>query len=124
MDQLEKRRGDEAEAAKKLAEADAALSAKQAEYRTGARKYAGQIQALTKMREQQAPKVAAPLMKRYETIRAHMHGVGIAPIGDDGLCGGCHTQLPSTLITAVRQTDGILTCDNCGRILCVLEGES
>jgi predicted nucleic acid-binding Zn-ribbon protein len=120
MDQLEARRAAEAETEKKLAEAEAALAAKQAAYKAAARKLAVQIQSLTAQRVQLAAPVAANLMTRYEAIRKSKQGVGISKI-EGGLCGGCHTQLPTALITSVERTEAVETCENCGRLLCVDE---
>ncbi len=55
-------------------------------------------------------------LKRYETLRAKLAGVGIAKI-EAGSCGGCHMTLSSTVIKTVKENAAIQTCENCGRML-------
>ena len=55
-------------------------------------------------------------LKRYETLRSKLAGVGIARI-EDGACGGCHMTLSSTVIKTVKEYAAIQTCENCGRML-------
>ena len=55
------------------------------------------------------------MLKRYEGIAAQEGGVGIVAI-QNGLCGGCHNQLPTGFVTRVR--DGqLVICERCRRIL-------
>ncbi len=118
MEQLEIRRQEEAEGRGKLQVAEAALATKQAQYKAAARALAGQMKLLMAKREEAAKPIPAPLMKRYDSIRAGKQGVGIAQI-QDGLCGACHTNLPLNLIRRVEETENVETCENCGRMLCL-----
>ncbi len=120
MDQLETRRTSKKQTAAKLKAADAALVAKQAEYKTSARKLAVQVQTLNAQRIELAAPVAPGLLRRYEAIRTSKGGMGIAKL-ENGDCGGCHTSLPSGVITAVEDTESIEVCESCGRLLCVGE---
>jgi predicted nucleic acid-binding Zn-ribbon protein len=62
--------------------------------------------------------VSAPLLTRYEAIRPKKNGVGAAPLEADGVsCGGCHTQLNTTLLEDLRAARSVQTCEYCGRIL-------
>lgn len=120
MDQLESRRADETKTAARLKEAEAALAAKQTEYKSTARKLSVQIKELTAKRDELAKPVASGLMRRYEAIRTSKGGVGIAKlVGND--CGGCHTSLPVGVVSRVEDTESIEVCENCGRLLCVGE---
>lgn len=121
MEQVETQRAQEAEAKAKLDAAESALARKQAEHKAAARALAERIRALTAEREKRAAVIPPPLLKRYDALRAAKQGVGIARI-EDGLCGACHTSLPTNLIRAVEETESVEICENCGRMLCGEEG--
>jgi hypothetical protein len=118
MDEVEVRRIEEAQAKVVRENAEKALAEKQTAYKASARVLAEKAKKLTAERAERAKLVPEPLLKRYETIRAHKQGIGIARILEDQ-CGGCHTTLPSNLVRSVRDTDRIETCENCGRLLCM-----
>jgi predicted nucleic acid-binding Zn-ribbon protein len=56
------------------------------------------------------------VLATYERIRMGKNGLAIVAIRKRA-CGGCFTTLPPQTIQEVRQTNMILTCENCGRIL-------
>jgi predicted nucleic acid-binding Zn-ribbon protein len=65
-----------------------------------------------------APAVSPALLKRYEALRPKKQGVGATPLESDGVsCGGCHTQLNTTLLDDLRAAKSVQTCEYCGRIL-------
>ncbi len=113
---------EEAREAQTLAEAKAAAAAEhhkqtvaayQARYRTLDQELVGlnaERQAAVALVEDQTA------LKRYETLRAKLAGVGIAKI-EGGACGGCHMTLSSTVIKTVKENAAIQTCENCGRML-------
>jgi uncharacterized protein len=117
MEQIEERRTAEAASKHALEQAEAALAAKQAAFKSNSRTLAGQIKSLTAAREEQAAAIAPPLLKRYEAIRAGKQGVGIARLDGDS-CAACHTNLPSEIVESVLKADRLETCANCGRLLC------
>jgi uncharacterized protein len=120
MEQLEERRKAEATAKSAMEQAEAALKRKQAAFKTDSRTIATTIKTLTAARTERAATIAAPLMKRYEAIRAQKHGVGIARLDGDS-CSACHTNLNTEIIDSVYKTDRLETCANCGRLLCVVD---
>jgi predicted nucleic acid-binding Zn-ribbon protein len=99
------------EKARKAHEAKLAAHAK----RTGLLN--AKLQELERQREDRLPAVPADLLRRYDNIRSHAHGVGIGRI-DSGRCGACHTNLPAQTVHCVKHDLGLRTCDNCGRMLC------
>jgi len=117
MDLVETRRAADAETAAHLKAADEAVARKQAQFKTVGRQLALEMQTLKAQREALAQPIPAPLMKRYETIRAAKSGVGIGYV-NAGQCSVCHQQLSAYLMTAVEDTDAVLLCENCGRLLC------
>ena len=37
------------------------------------------------------------------------------------ICGGCHVELPSSIVILAKPNNSLVRCENCGRILCWLE---
>jgi predicted nucleic acid-binding Zn-ribbon protein len=65
-----------------------------------------------------AKAVSEALLKRYEALRPKKNGVGAAPLEADGVsCGGCHTQLNTTLVSDVVAARTVQICEYCSRIL-------
>ena len=44
------------------------------------------------------------------------HAVPIARV-INSKCGGCNMSLPMVMLKKIATTDGIVECENCGRIL-------
>lgn len=55
------------------------------------------------------------LLERYNQVKLH-HQVPIAKIVNSK-CGGCNMSLPMVMLKKIATTDGIVECENCGRIL-------
>ncbi len=62
-----------------------------------------------------AKSVDPVLLERYEKVKLH-HAVPIAKIVNSK-CGGCNMSLPMVMLKKIATTDGIVECENCGRIL-------
>lgn len=60
-------------------------------------------------------KVDPALMARYEKVKQH-HAVPIACVVN-AKCDGCNMSLPMVMLKKIATTDGIVECENCGRIL-------
>ena len=105
---LESRRGElDAEGSRlraAVAEAEAAID----------RELAAEAEA----RKVAATSVPADLAALYEQLRAHLDGVGAAPLVN-GRCGGCHLALPATEVDRLRKEppDALVRCEQCSRIL-------
>ncbi len=59
--------------------------------------------------------VEPALLERYDQVKQH-HAVPIAKIVHSK-CGGCNMSLPMVMLKKIATTDGIVECENCGRIL-------
>ena len=55
------------------------------------------------------------LLERYSQVKQH-HAVPIAKIVNSK-CGGCNMSLPMVMLKKIATSDGIVECENCGRIL-------
>jgi predicted nucleic acid-binding Zn-ribbon protein len=116
MEDVEKRRAEEAQAKEVLDRAEAALAAKLTEYKSAARVLTKEIRAQTNQRSEAVKPIPAALLKRYDSFRAAKQGVAIGKL-EDGRCGACHTNLPSNLIRRAETTESVELCENCGRML-------
>lgn len=58
------------------------------------------------------------LLKKYRAVKKN-HAQPMAKVENDQ-CGGCNMSLPTVVIRRVQAGNGIVECENCGRILCIL----
>lgn len=63
--------------------------------------------------EQAVPEDALP---RYRRILKSKKDVAIVPIRG-GACGGCHMKLTSQTVLSAKGSDGLVSCENCGRLV-------
>ncbi|HSV72378.1 MAG TPA: hypothetical protein VLH79_01305 [Chthonomonadales bacterium] len=120
MDTVETLRSEAAEAAAAMASADDRLARVEAAYATASAKLRHEIERLGAERVRQASAVPPPLLRRYESIRAGKHGVGITII-EDGRCVACRTTLPLEVVRSVIESDRVEVCENCNRLLCIID---
>lgn len=67
-------------------------------------------------REQWVPKFDRETIEFYDGLRAQRGGIAIAAL-EAGTCQGCHMKLPAQEYEKVRQSSGLVYCDECRRIL-------
>lgn len=65
--------------------------------------------------ERRKAAVDSALLKRYAAVKSH-HAVPIATVEQEQ-CGGCRMSLPTVVVRKVMAGDGLVECENCGRIL-------
>ncbi len=77
-----------------------------------------ELAAELEARQAAAATIPADLAALYEQLRAHLDGVGAAPLVN-GRCGGCHLALPATEIDRLRKEppETLVRCEQCSRIL-------
>ena len=68
-------------------------------------------------------KVSRRTMSVYERVRKNRGGDVVVPARKRA-CGSCYKALPAHLIQEIKRGDRIITCDNCGRMLIWINGES
>lgn len=71
-------------------------------------------------KEDWVPRIPPDLVSFYNDLRASKHGVGAAAL-QGNMCLGCHMQLPAQEVARVRASEGLIRCDECGRILVVTD---
>jgi uncharacterized protein len=64
--------------------------------------------------------LAEAVLKLYERIRSYRTGPVVAGVSD-GLCTACNVRLRPQVYNEVRANDGVLTCENCSRIIYYIE---
>jgi predicted nucleic acid-binding Zn-ribbon protein len=74
------------------------------------------IEKLKAERAELAGGVDETFLSRYERIMRHRRDAAIVPV-QHGNCGGCHLQLPPQTVHQAKGGEGLVTCDECGRIL-------
>lgn len=65
--------------------------------------------------EKRQKNVDAALLSKYNFVKTH-HGVPMAKVANNQ-CGGCNMSLPTTVVKRVHASEGLVECENCGRIL-------
>ena len=76
---------------------------------------AGELAKHDQNLEALAKTVDPALLERFNQVKLH-HAVPIAKIVNSK-CGGCNMSLPMVMLKKIATTDGIVECENCGRIL-------
>ncbi len=79
-------------------------------------KLAEEQAALLMEREQLRQMLPPEVLNRYERLKARLGGVAVAKI-EGNLCGMCRVTITAEIIRALRDPDGLPTCENCGRFL-------
>ena len=65
-------------------------------------------------------RIKPDLLAYYDDLRRSKGGVGAAAL-QGSMCLGCHMQLPAQEVARVRAAEGLVRCDDCGRILVVTD---
>jgi len=76
------------------------------------------VAALAKERAQSAAVIDASSLSMYDDLMRKKGGRAVALLVGQ-TCGGCRVTLPSGKVQEVRRGQGLVTCNNCGRILIV-----
>lgn len=77
-----------------------------------------ELDDVTSQRTQAASGLPAEVLAEYEPLRTQLGGVGAAKLLG-ARCEGCHLEIPSAQLEAVRKAppEAVVTCPECGRIL-------
>jgi uncharacterized protein len=69
-----------------------------------------------KKRKTQADKLKSPLLKKYDTLRAHRNGLGVVNVLA-GVCQGCFMAIPPQQYNQLLRGDEHFDCPTCQRIM-------
>lgn len=81
---------------------------------------AEELEKFTERRQGWVPRIDPELLGYYDNLRRSKHGVAAAAL-QGAMCLGCHMQLPAQELARVRANKGMSRCDECGRILVVVD---
>jgi predicted nucleic acid-binding Zn-ribbon protein len=103
---------------RRRAELDAEAARLRAAVAEGQAQLDKELAAELEARDAAAGSIPPDVATLYEQLRAHMDGVGAAPLVN-GRCGGCHLALPATELDRLRKEppETLVRCEQCSRIL-------
>jgi len=81
------------------------------------------IGAKASERQNIAVRIPKRTMSVYERVRKNRGGDVVVPARKRA-CGACYKALPPHKIQEIKRAEKIITCDNCGRMLIWVNGES
>lgn len=117
MEAVESATKDEAEVGRALAIAKRKWQETVARTKAETERLTKEIAALRPQRASQAATITDRLLlRRYDEIRQHRDGIGLAAT-DSGICSACHIKLTPQFIDALVEGVEVVLCENCGRIL-------
>lgn len=84
-------------------------------YETMLEKIKPQLEEAKQKRTAKETKVDEKLLTKYTNLKKN----NVSPVAklDGRNCSGCHMELPSAIIARVTAEEGIVECENCGRII-------
>ena len=116
MDAAETARAEEARLGEALAKAKRRWQETVARTKAETERLTKEIGALKPERDRLAADIPKPLLRRYDDIRQHREGIGLAATSS-GICSACHIKLSPDAIERMIEGVDIILCVNCGRIL-------
>lgn len=103
-------------ARRRLAEVEATTATAQANLRAEAAQAEARLKTLADERELHLMSIRTADLAIYEALRARKCGQAVARI-EEGACSACGDALPSSRLQQARQSEDLITCANCERIL-------
>jgi predicted nucleic acid-binding Zn-ribbon protein len=74
------------------------------------------LESYVKERKEIQASVSPDLISRYERVRKHRGGIGVAPARNE-VCEICQVRIRPQVFQEIRRNDQIIACDACQRIL-------
>lgn len=105
-----------AEGQKAVAEQQEKAKQKQADLGKRATIVAAELAAAREKQAAAEQALAEDVLARYRRILKSKKDVAIVPI-HGGACGGCHMKLTSQTVISARSGEGVVSCENCGRLV-------
>lgn len=82
-----------------------------------------EIAEIRKEKEKLFDIIDSNLLQKYEKLNKWTKGTSVVPMRKDA-CYGCFIKLTPQVVTSLKETDKIIYCPNCGRILYIEEAEA
>jgi predicted nucleic acid-binding Zn-ribbon protein len=115
MEQVEAARADVQEKKKALAEEEKAIQGDIVVLEQRLVQIGTELAKLKQERAEAAKEVDSQGLARYERIFKHKDRALVHI--EEGVCGGCHMNLPPYVIHGAKKMDATVVCDFCGRML-------
>lgn len=117
MDEIEVTKTRLAEEKKVLGEREKEFTVRSQEIASRIAQLKKEIASRMKERAEVAAKIPAHLLTRYENLHTKFNDPVVTIV--DGTCSGCKLRVSGNTIERARNGAGIVTCENCSRILYV-----
>jgi predicted nucleic acid-binding Zn-ribbon protein len=101
---------------KELAQFEVKAKQKKADLQKRGEAVAADLKATKEKQAEAEQAVPEEDLSRYRRILKSKGDVAVVPI-HGGSCGGCHMKLTTQTVVKARGTEGLITCENCGRIV-------
>lgn len=75
-----------------------------------------ELQTLVGKGEELRRRMPEGILRKYEQIKAINNGLAVVSVWKE-VCGGCHMNIPPQLYNELRDTEDIVLCPNCNRII-------
>jgi predicted nucleic acid-binding Zn-ribbon protein len=115
MENLEQANGIVEEKRKALAEEATAVESDKQVHGERATELERELKTLEDARVSEAADIDTEWLSRYDLIIERKDRAMV--LVDNGICGGCHMQLPPAVIHAAAAHNDMVFCDHCGRLL-------
>ena len=121
MEEIEARSTELAETVGALEAQRADAARRKAHLESEQAKLAEEEAATRNAREEWTAQIPEDLLSRYEKVRDHNHGVGVATVKSRA-CSGCFRLITPQDINLIRRSDRRMYCEGCGAILVWADG--
>ena len=61
-------------------------------------------------------KIDADFIKKYEIIKERRNDIAVISVRN-GICGGCHVNIPPQMYNELQKSEDLMLCPNCNRII-------
>ena len=116
MEQADKLRAEISAAEKMAAAGRDSVNRQLADLEEKSKTLQTQLEQFKNERAQLAQNIEEDVMERYERLFASKGDAAVVAV-EHGVCTGCHMKVTTATVVQVKSGNGIVSCEQCGRIL-------